>query len=304
MPEASTSPVLTLCSLVFEKLDGDSLARASCVSRAWRDTASQDYLWKALCTRIWPSLSSPRGMALLHLKGSFKYFYRLRAQAQLQHKKGHLNRCKLPTLALKDLFFLVDISHCGLPISSAVVCGDELLPSFVGEGLGDSSFDFSIPIATCLPRSWSKEEVQEFEVSWAVAARGSQRVFQLMNTSHYAGGNQEKKGVRVGSACTYAQPLPPGTECGCNVASCLGSCGMGKDSMMDWRGVPCEVQVRVESRCSRLVSTSPSGCTYTYSDFQPFKVSFAILHTISWGCLSQAQVLLYLQHALFHQCQE
>ncbi|MCO5584663.1 hypothetical protein L7F22_038594 [Adiantum nelumboides] len=309
MLEAPSTSVWTLFSLVFENLDGDSLARARCVSRAWRDIASQDYLWKALCRRIWPSLSSPQGIALLQQQtGSFKQFYKLRAQAHLQHKKGYHKRSKLPTLALKDLFFLVDIEYRGVPISSSVFCGDELLPSFVGEGPCDSSFDFSIPIDTTSPaRSWSRDEVQGFEVSWAVTASGSQRIFQLMSTSHNVGGGgggEERKGVRVANVCTYAQPLPPPTECGCDVASCVCMGGMSKDSMiLDWQGVPCEVQVKLESRCSRFVSTSPSGCTYTYSNFQPFKVSFAILHTISWGCLSQAQVLLYLQRALFHQCQ-
>lgn len=298
-----------LLSLVFGTfLDGKGLARASCVCKSWRAVGLQEQLWEALCMQNWPSLSSPQGKALLLQQGgSFKKFYALRCtQAQLvQHTKAFLQSPHLPSLPLKDLFLLLDISHHGVLISSSIVTGDHLLPPSVGDGTLDSSFDFSVPISTSMTRTWSKEEVQEFEVSWAITAKGSQRIFQLLKASNEKDG-RENKGVVVGNTCSYAQALPsPSIFCNTYIGG--GStkpCSMSQDGIMSspLHSGPCQILVKLECSCTRSASTSPSGCVYAYADFHPLKASFAILDTLSWSCLSQAQVLVYLQLSLFHHC--
>eukprot|EP00250_Pteridium_aquilinum_P007022 c16820_g1_i1 orf=18-953(-) len=309
--EEVTSSQWSLLSLVFAKLDGEALARTSCVSKGWRDVGSQEELWEALCLESWPSLSSPQGKTLLIQQGgSFKKFYRLRAQAQSQHRNGFPDRAKLPSLPLKDLFFLLDISHHGLPVASSIMSGDHLCPSFVGDGVHDSSFDFSMPISVSMLRAWSKEEIQELEVSWAITARGSQRIFQLLKTTNDKNGGKSR-GVVVGNVCSYTQPIPS-LSTSCITSLCWGSTKpyniVSNDNIImappSHLGVEASLQVQVKLECTstRYPTTSPSGCIFAYTNFHPLKASFAILSTKSWSCLSQAQILMYLQHALFHQC--
>ncbi|KAL4295758.1 hypothetical protein GQ457_12G018270 [Hibiscus cannabinus] len=41
---------------VFKHVDARTLARASCVSRLWRQTAKDERLWELICTRHWANI--------------------------------------------------------------------------------------------------------------------------------------------------------------------------------------------------------------------------------------------------------
>ncbi|XVF36354.1 hypothetical protein REPUB_Repub19eG0051400 [Reevesia pubescens] len=43
---------------VFKHADAKTLARASCVSRLWRQTSKDERLWELICTRHWANIGS------------------------------------------------------------------------------------------------------------------------------------------------------------------------------------------------------------------------------------------------------
>ncbi|KAJ8499296.1 hypothetical protein OPV22_009848 [Ensete ventricosum] len=50
------SSLVKFC-FVFTLLDGEDLVSCMLVSRQWRDTARDDYFWKCICAKKWPSIS-------------------------------------------------------------------------------------------------------------------------------------------------------------------------------------------------------------------------------------------------------
>lgn len=63
--EAGTTGVSALHPDIFEthiltRLDGPSLASASCASAAVNDVSAREYLWSNICHSTWPSTSAPR----------------------------------------------------------------------------------------------------------------------------------------------------------------------------------------------------------------------------------------------------
>ncbi|KAH7298551.1 hypothetical protein KP509_25G048900 [Ceratopteris richardii] len=287
--------------LVFEKLDPDSLARVACVSRSWREMASREHLWKTVCLRAWPSLKSSQGNRLLEglrdCNGSYMCFYRLRKQAQRQLFRGCLDRSDPVPISISDLFFTIDIDFDGSRILSSVLCNDDLESAFVSPG----SFSFEVAImSTDSPRpTWSKEEMQQFELSLAVTAIGSKRMFQLMDT----GAGWRSRCMVVADTCTFTDALPLPTDCCCDLMHCLGPYKTAGGTVRG-RNLPCDMQTKIQCDCTREVSTCPSGSTYVYNDFQPKKLCFTMLDTRTWGSLTQSQALHYLHFALFHECKK
>lgn len=99
---------------VFPLLDGNDLASCMLVCKQWRDVAQDDYFWKCLCAKRWPSTCKrPPTMTYYKLYGTF---YRRQRRRTLPP----------PTLSFDDLDFYIDIWAEGRSIFSEVVSGPVL----------------------------------------------------------------------------------------------------------------------------------------------------------------------------------
>ncbi|KAF8399580.1 hypothetical protein HHK36_015447 [Tetracentron sinense] len=98
---------------VFPLLDGIDLASCMGVSKQWRDIARDDYFWKCLCAKRWPSICKTPTPPILTYYKLFKTFY----------KRQHRRTLLPPRLSFDDLEFYVDIWTEERLIFSEVVPG-------------------------------------------------------------------------------------------------------------------------------------------------------------------------------------
>lgn len=113
---------------VFPLLDGVDLASCMLVCKQWRDIAQDDYLWKCLCARRWPSLCkrpSPSTMTYYKLYGTF-------------HNRQRSRGLPPPRLSFNDLDFYIDIWAEGQSIFSEVISGPVLLARIKNVPIGIS----------------------------------------------------------------------------------------------------------------------------------------------------------------------
>ncbi|KAJ6834939.1 F-box protein isoform X1 [Iris pallida] len=116
--------------VVFPILDGEDLCSCMSVCRQWRDTARDDYLWKRICSKRWPSICKKPPPSLSY----YKLFVTVSAPRQPQPL--------LPAkLSFTDLDFYFDIWSDEKLIFSEAVSGSTLLtgiknpPSGMSESL-------------------------------------------------------------------------------------------------------------------------------------------------------------------------
>lgn len=100
---------------VFPLLDGTDLTACMLVSRQWRDIASDDYLWKCICAKRWPSICKKPPPSL-------SYHKLFLAFCKPRHKQSLLP----PKLTFKDLEFYFDIWSDDKLIFSESICGPNL----------------------------------------------------------------------------------------------------------------------------------------------------------------------------------
>ncbi|KAJ4845290.1 hypothetical protein Tsubulata_015102 [Turnera subulata] len=98
-----TSPSWEVLSLVSSYLEPKTLARASCVSRAWQSTMSSDDVWQPICSAHYPSLSD------LKLTDPSVPYHRLYAISYTAAKRRLIVPPK-PHLSLDNLVFAINIS--------------------------------------------------------------------------------------------------------------------------------------------------------------------------------------------------
>ncbi|EPS73637.1 hypothetical protein M569_01120 [Genlisea aurea] len=106
-----------ILKLVFASLEAKELATCMLVSKSWHDLAKDDYLWKCLCTRRWPSICkkpSPPTSSYFRL---YKSFYRCRRIRKLPPP---------PKLSFSDLEFYIDIWSEGEVLYSEAIPGPRL----------------------------------------------------------------------------------------------------------------------------------------------------------------------------------
>ncbi|XP_043707513.1 F-box protein At5g39250-like [Telopea speciosissima] len=85
--------------VVFPLLDGKDLASCMCVCKQWRDFARDDYFWKCLCAKRWPSICKRPTPPPLSYHKLF----------QMSYKHHHQKTLLPPRLSFDDLEFYVDI---------------------------------------------------------------------------------------------------------------------------------------------------------------------------------------------------
>ncbi|KAF3325059.1 F-box protein [Carex littledalei] len=85
---------------IFPLLEGKDLISCMLVCHQWRDIAKDDYFWKCICTRKWPSISKivPPGTTFHRLFTTFS-----------QPPPPRQQPLPLPNLSFEDLVFYVDV---------------------------------------------------------------------------------------------------------------------------------------------------------------------------------------------------
>lgn len=159
---------------VFPFLDGKDLASCMVVSKQWRDIARDDYLWKCLCARRWPSACKrPNPPAVTYYK-----LY------QTCNKLQHRRTLPPPNLSFDDLEFFIDIWSDDELIFSEVVAGRVLQTGMVPDlsfDLDVAEYKMTIPVEPRFTVTWS----QTVSVSVLVGRKDSNRVACIINKSRF-----------------------------------------------------------------------------------------------------------------------
>ncbi|KAK6928112.1 F-box domain [Dillenia turbinata] len=101
---------------VFPFLEGVDLASCMLVSKQWRDIAKDDYFWKCLCVKRWPSVCK-------RPYPPTKTYYKL---FQTFYKRHHSRTLLPPRLSFTQLEFFIDVWAEDKLIFSEVVPGPVL----------------------------------------------------------------------------------------------------------------------------------------------------------------------------------
>ncbi|BFI24881.1 hypothetical protein MPTK2_1g15790 [Marchantia polymorpha subsp. ruderalis] len=208
-----------LAMLVLQKVrDPRTLAACTCVSKEWREEASDEKLWRRFCESQWPSLKSSVGRKLALQRGYYSFFAR-RMNLDLNRAEFALPP-KLGALHMEDLIFFMDVVHEKDNIFSMVVEGQNVsaVPSTVLNASIEDVFRFCAPYsenaeAVVVPESgnaqriWTKAQICNFEVTWSVMEKNTLKSIKLVHT---------KRGRMVGSSCLFESCLPF-LSCFCSV---------------------------------------------------------------------------------------
>ncbi|XP_068654704.1 F-box protein At5g39250 [Aristolochia californica] len=109
-------PSSEVLKVVFPLLDGKDLASCMSVSRQWRDIARDDYLWKCICAKRWPSMCKRPSPPMVSYYKLYQTF-----------SKRHPHRMLLPPrLSFHDLEFYIDLWSEETLLFSEVVLGTTL----------------------------------------------------------------------------------------------------------------------------------------------------------------------------------
>lgn len=164
---------------VFPFLDGTDLASCMAVCKQWREIAKDDYFWKCLCARKWPSICKrPNSFSVTYYKLYQTFRKRQQRQALLP-----------PRLCFEDLEFFIDIWTEDKLMFSEVVPGPLLEagiknpPSGVSEGLRlhleCPQYKMTLPVDPRFTVACS----QNLTVSVLVRRKDSNRVACIINNS-------------------------------------------------------------------------------------------------------------------------
>lgn len=159
---------------VFPFLDGKDLASCMVVSKQWRDIARDDYLWKCLCARRWPSFCKRPNPPTVT-------YYKL---YQTFNKRQHRRTLLPPRLSFDDLEFFIDIWSEDKLIFSEVVAGTVLQNGMMADlscDLEVREYKMTIPVEPSFTVTWS----QTVSVSVLVVRKDSNRVACIINKSRF-----------------------------------------------------------------------------------------------------------------------
>ncbi|KAF5180173.1 F-box family protein [Thalictrum thalictroides] len=109
-------PYTEVLKAVFPFLDGKDLVTCMLVCKHWRDIARDDYFWKCICAKRWPSICKKPSTTSLTYQKLFLTFYKR------QRKRTLLP----PRLSFDDLEFYIDIWGEEAVIFSEVIPGPVL----------------------------------------------------------------------------------------------------------------------------------------------------------------------------------
>ncbi|KAK2663290.1 hypothetical protein Ddye_001864 [Dipteronia dyeriana] len=166
---------------VFPLLDGADLASCMVVCKRWRDIARDDYFWKCLCARRWPSICKRPNPPTVTYYKLYQTFY----------KRQHRRTLLPPRLSFEDLEFFIDIWTEDKLIFSEVVPGPVFqngiknIPPGIAEmlrlHLEEPDYKMTIPVEPRL----TVLLCQTVTVSVLVGRKDSNRVACIINKSKF-----------------------------------------------------------------------------------------------------------------------
>lgn len=168
-----------ILKVVFPLLEGRDLAACMLVSKQWKEIAQDDYFWKCLCAKKWPSICKQASPPTISYHKLFKDFYTRRQ-----------NRAFLPPrLSFDDLEFYIDIWAEEKLAFSEVVPGPVLQkgtwnpPAGISDALrfhlDSSEYKMTLPVQ---PR-FNIPVGQTVSVSVLVSRKDSRKVARIINKS-------------------------------------------------------------------------------------------------------------------------
>ncbi|KAF5480207.1 hypothetical protein F2P56_000972 [Juglans regia] len=167
--------------VVFPLLEGVDLASCMAVCKQWRDMAQDDYLWKCLCAKRWPSICKQPNPPTLTYYKLYQTFCRR------QHRRTLLP----PRLSFDDLEFFIDIWIDDRLIFSEVVPGPVLnsgiktLPpgicNMLRFHLEGPEYKMTLPVEPRLTVPLS----QTVSVSVLVGRKDTKKVARIINKSMF-----------------------------------------------------------------------------------------------------------------------
>lgn len=161
--------------VIFPLLDGVDLASCMAVCKQWRDIARDDYFWKCLCAKKWPSTckkSSPPTDTYYKLYIMF-------------FKRPNNRRLLPPRLSFDDLEFFIDIWSEDRLIFSEVVPGEVLQNGMKNPPPGTNNV-LSYHL-----------EVPEFKMTLSVEPRFSIPILHTVSVSVLVGRKDSNKVARI-----------------------------------------------------------------------------------------------------------
>lgn len=167
---------------VFPFLDGTDLASCMLVCKQWRDIAKDDYFWKCVCAKRWPSVCKRLTPPIVTYYRLFKTFSRRQYHRTLLP----------PKLSFTNLEFYVDIWTEDILIFSEVVTGLTLqsgiktLPSGIPDKprfrLEGPEYKMIFPVE---PRFLVPPGRQTVSVSVLVGRKDSNKIACIINKSTF-----------------------------------------------------------------------------------------------------------------------
>lgn len=168
---------------VFPFLDGVDLASCMSVCKHWKDIAGDDFFWKCLCAKRWPSICKRPNPSTLTYYNLYKTFY----------KRQHRRTLLPPRISFDDLEFFIDIWAENTLLFSEVVPGSVLqlgfkIPAFgvcdmLKFQLEGSEYKMTFPVE---PRfTIPSGQNQNVSVSVMVGRKDSNKVARIINKSMF-----------------------------------------------------------------------------------------------------------------------
>lgn len=181
-----TTPPWEVLLLISHFLQPETLVRASCVCKSWREAFTSDHLWRPICLASYPCsfhiLLS--GISPYHL---FSLFY--------SASKRRYNHPSPLRLSLNQIFFTIEIFHGKETLVSVLKPGKEALPK------NDCTFRFEADLTT--ENVTLLGETKEMRAGWTVVMKGLDGAFAMME--------REGKGRTIGGDHTrvwFNEQLP------------------------------------------------------------------------------------------------
>lgn len=169
--------------VVFPLLEGVDLASCMVVCKQWRDLARDDYFWKCLCVKRWPSICKRPNPPTVSYYKLYQSFY----------KRQHHKPLPPPKISFDNLEFFIDIWAENRLLLSEVVPGfvmeqgTKVFPSgdckLLQNHLRGSEFKMTIPVEPMFKVLLSQHET--VNISVLVGRKDSNKVARLINKSMF-----------------------------------------------------------------------------------------------------------------------
>ncbi|KAL5725829.1 hypothetical protein ACHQM5_008926 [Ranunculus cassubicifolius] len=174
-------PYTEVLKAVFPFLDGKDLASCMQVSKQWKEIAQDDYFWKCVCSKRWPSICKKPTTSNLTYHKLFLTFYKRQRRKPLPP----------PRLSFHDLEFYIDIFAEENLIFSEIIPGPVLQTGIKVHPPGTSEIlrhhlegpDYKMTVLVD-PR-FTVQSTQSVSVSLFVGRKDTNKIARIVNKSSF-----------------------------------------------------------------------------------------------------------------------